>query len=247
MRPLSTLIATSLAAACSTTYSPTASPEPALRAEQQRLRAEGAALYDRVGWTYQQRSAAALAQQFTQRHSEPDRVVGLLPLEPGDRVVDIGAGVGWFTFRLAQATGPEGRVTALDIQPEAIDLLHARTMDRQLNSHDNVQPRVSAVDDCQLEPASVDLAFMAHLGFYLHPELMEENVSMLASVARALAPDGHLAVLEYIPPGLTDDHLAGHFEDAGFALHDATYFQQHQTWLYDFGLAQHDADRAAGS
>jgi ubiquinone/menaquinone biosynthesis C-methylase UbiE len=207
---------------------------PELTAEQQRLRAEGKALYDRVGWTYQHRNAAALALQLTQRHSDPDRVMALLPVEEGDVVADIGAGVGWFTFRLARAAGPQGRVLALDIQPEAVALIEARARDAGINPHGNVEPRLTVVDDCQLGPASVDLAFMAHLGFYLHPELMDENVAMLASVARAVKPDGHLAVLEYIPPGLTEEHLVPHFEAAGFALLGSEYFDRHQTWLYTF-------------
>ncbi len=207
---------------------------PALSAERQQLRAEGVALYDRVSWTYQNRNAAALARQLTQRHSDPDQVMGLLPLEPGDRVADIGSGVGFFTFRLAKAAGPEGRVLALDIQPESIEVLRARGKDRVLNPYDNVESRLTAVDDCQLEPRSLDMLFMSHLGFYLHSELMNENVTMLACLPGALGPDGHLVVLEYIPPGLTVDYLVPNFEAAGFQLHSSQYFEKHQSWLFVF-------------
>lgn len=217
------------------------SPDTAeISTEQLRLRAEGSALYDRVGWTYQHRNAAALAMQLTQRHSDPDQVMPLLPLAPGDVVADIGAGVGWFTFRLAKAAGPKGRVIALDIQPEAVALVTARGKDGRVNAYDNVEARLSQVADCQLLPASIDLAFMAHLGFYLHPELMDENVSMLASVAHAVKPDGHLAVLEFIPPALTEENLVPHFVDAGFTLRDSHYFERHQTWLYLFQPATAD-------
>lgn len=214
---------------------------PELTAEQERLRAEGKALYDRVGWTYQNRNAAVLALQLTQRHADPNKVMELLPIDEGDVVADIGAGVGWFTFRLARAAGPDGRVLALDIQPEAVALLEARARDAKVNPHGNVEPRLTVVDDCQLEPASVDLAFVAHLGFYLHPELMDENVTMLASVAQAIKPDGRVVVLEYIPPGLTEEHLVPHFEDAGLTLRESQYFEHHQTWLYTFGPAADDA------
>jgi ubiquinone/menaquinone biosynthesis C-methylase UbiE len=210
---------------------------PVITAEQERLRAEGKALYDRVGWTYQHRNAAVLALQLTQRHADPAKVMELLPIDKGDVVADVGAGVGWFSFRLAEATGPEGRVLALDIQPEAVALLEARARDARVNPHANVEPRLTVVDDCQLEPASVDLAFIAHLGFYLHPELMDENVTMLASVAQAIEPDGHAVVLEYIPPGLTEEHLVPHFEAAGLVLQSSLYFDHHQTWLYTFAPA----------
>ena len=48
----------------------------------------------------------------------PDRVIQSLDIEPGDRVADLGAGDGYFTFRLAEAVGPSGIVYAVDIDRE---------------------------------------------------------------------------------------------------------------------------------
>jgi ubiquinone/menaquinone biosynthesis C-methylase UbiE len=214
-----------------------------LSAEQQRLRAAGAALYDRVGWTYQHRDAAALANQLIQRHADPARVLDDMPIEPGMTIADVGCGVGWFTFRLADAVGPDGRVLALDIQQEAVDIVQARSRDPVLCPHGNVEARQVPMDDVQLEPGSVDLIFLAHLGFYLHRELLDENILWMQSLARALQPDGSLVILEFIPPGFSAKHLQPHFEGQGFSTRSATYYERYQTWLYVFDPPQAQVER----
>ncbi len=221
---------------------PTAPEE--LTAEQEDLRAQGAAAYDHVGWTYQHRANGTLVLQLLQRHSDPDQVLQRLPIEPGMTVADIGCGVGWFTFRLADLVGPEGRVHALDIQPRAVGVVEARASDPAVNPHANVSPRLSDVDDCGLAHDSVDVVFLAHLGFYLHAELLDENVRWMESLVRALGSDGQLVVLEYVPPGFTNQHLVPHFERVGFTLASSEHYERHQTWLYVFDSPRLTRDRA---
>ncbi|MFH1468693.1 MAG: class I SAM-dependent methyltransferase [Pseudomonadota bacterium] len=198
--------------------------------EQRRLRAQGEALFERVGWTLQWRDAGRMAYQLTQRHGDLPTEIKALAIPEGAQVADIGAGVGWYAFPIARAVGPQGRVIALDIQPEAVALLAARARDPRLDPWRVVEARLSRVDDCTLPEASVDIALMAHLGFYLHPELLDENVRMLRSVFRAVRPGGRLEVLEYIPPGMTEAPMLAHLQAAGFALEESELYPQHHTW-----------------
>lgn len=145
-------------------------------------------------------------------------------------MADIGAGVGWYAFPIARAVGPRGRVIALDIQPEAVALLAARVRDLRLDPWRVVEARLSRVDDCTLPEASVNIALMAHLGFYLQPELLDENVRMLRSVFRAVRPGGRLEVLEYLPPGKTEAPMLAHLQAAGFTLEGREIYAQHHTW-----------------
>jgi predicted methyltransferase len=56
----------------------------------------------------------------------PERVIESLSIAPGQRVADLGAGAGYFTFRLAQAVGPAGVVYALDVDEDMTRLLERR-------------------------------------------------------------------------------------------------------------------------
>jgi arsenite methyltransferase len=52
-----------------------------------------------------------------------DRVIESLQVRPGDRIADVGSGGGYFTFSLAKAVGPEGKVYAVDVDEEMNDLV----------------------------------------------------------------------------------------------------------------------------
>jgi len=71
------------------------------------------------------RGAAWLERASRIREERPDRVVDSLTLQADDVIADIGAGTGYFSFRIAPRV-PDGRVLAVDIQPEMIALLTSR-------------------------------------------------------------------------------------------------------------------------
>ena len=54
---------------------------------------------------------------------QPDAVIEALAIRPGSTVADIGAGGGYFSFRLADAVGPNGRVYAVDIDEDMVAYL----------------------------------------------------------------------------------------------------------------------------
>src|SRR6266702_4273587 len=60
-----------------------------------------------------------------ERESEeaPGRALDAIGLKRGDVVADIGAGVGYFSWRMAERVGPSGKVYANDIQPAMLDQL----------------------------------------------------------------------------------------------------------------------------
>lgn len=119
----------------------------------------------------------------------PDQVVTALKLKPGDVVADIGAGTGYFTRRLAATVGETGRVYAVDIQPEMLDLLKHDMAARGLH---NVVPVLGETANPRLPAAAVDLVLMVDVYHeFDHP------YEMLRALTMALKPGGRIAFVEY--------------------------------------------------
>lgn len=118
----------------------------------------------------------------------PDRLVQALDLAPSDVVADIGAGTGFYTFRLSPRV-PYGRVLAVDVQPEMLDHLRARI---RRDSIGNVVPVLGTPTDPNLPAGTVDVALIvaAYHEFTYPREMME-------AVAEALRPGGQVVLVEY--------------------------------------------------
>jgi ubiquinone/menaquinone biosynthesis C-methylase UbiE len=119
---------------------------------------------------------------------EPDRIMDELGIADGARVADVGAGGGWFTVRLARRVGPNGRVFAEDIQRQMIDSIKRRVEREGLR---NVETTQGTATDPRL-PDNLDAVLIVDT----YPQL-EEPVSMLKHMAKALAPNGRLGIVDF--------------------------------------------------
>ncbi len=119
---------------------------------------------------------------------QPQEAIAALELNPTDVIADVGAGTGYFSFRMA-AQVPQGQVLAVDIQPEMIDILDFLIADQQVT---NVQPILGSETDPHLPPESIDLALMvdAYHEFAYPQEIMTH-------IVESLRPGGRVALLEY--------------------------------------------------
>ena len=122
------------------------------------------------------------------REENTTRAVALLDLKPGMTVVDFG-GSGYYTERLARAVGPTGKVIAVDLQPEMLELLGARVERLGLT---NVELVRGTVDDPRLPTGVVDLVIMVDV----YHELSQPQV-VLRRMKAALSPSGRIALFEY--------------------------------------------------
>lgn len=111
-----------------------------------------------------------------------------MQLQAGEYVADIGAGSGYYTFRLAGRV-PNGKVFAVDLQPEMLDLIR-RTIEE--NSTENVVPVQGQEKDPNLPDNSVDMVLMVDV----YHELSYPK-EMMQQVVRALKPGGRFVLLEY--------------------------------------------------
>lgn len=119
---------------------------------------------------------------------QPQQVIDALDLKPTDVVADIGAGTGYFSFRISPKV-PQGKVLAVDIQPEMIDIMNFL---KKENNITNVEPILGSVTNSNLPDDTVDLALMvdAYHEFEYPREVME-------GVVRSLKPGGRVVLVEY--------------------------------------------------
>ncbi len=118
----------------------------------------------------------------------PDEVVKQMNLKTTDVVADIGAGTGYFTFRMAPMV-KQGKVFAVDIQPEMLAIIESR---KKRFKADNVITIQGTETDTKLPTASVDVVLFvdAYHEFSYPREMME-------SIFKALKPGGRVIQIEY--------------------------------------------------
>jgi ubiquinone/menaquinone biosynthesis C-methylase UbiE len=126
-----------------------------------------------------------------ERESEeaPGVALDAIGIRKGSAVADIGAGAGYFTWRLAERVGPEGTVYANDIQPAMLDLLKKNIAERGLH---NVKTVLGTAGDPRLPAGKIDLVLLVDV----YHEFSEPR-KMLRGIRGSLKLDGRLVLLEY--------------------------------------------------
>jgi predicted methyltransferase len=153
---------------------------------------------DGIGKTYMGREIAHVMSfhgapwlERPERASEerPELVLAALELKPGMAVADLGAGSGYYSWRMARRVGDKGIVYAVDVQPEMVRLLEKQMAERGVA---NVKPLLGTPVDPRLPEGQLDLVVMVDV----YHELAYPY-EVLASVVRALKPGGRVAFVEY--------------------------------------------------
>lgn len=137
------------------------------------------------------------------RWQDPDRVVDTLDLADGDVVVDLGAGGGYFTYRLARQVGPTGRVYAVEPDTDLTQRIERRVRRKSYRNIEVVRPPEGVPPRL---PEVVDLVVTVDAFHHLP----EERVDYFRQLAHILSPDGRLAVIEPRPKW----YLFGHATEA---------------------------------
>ena len=125
----------------------------------------------------------------------PKEVIDALKIEPGAVVADLGAGGGYFTFRLADAVGPGGRIYAVDVDEASHRYIEEEAV-RRGGMPRNVELVLAAPTDPRLPPGAVDLIFTCNT--YHH---LRDREHYFASLQRALRPGGRVAIIDYKDEG----------------------------------------------
>ena len=166
-------------------------------------------------------------------YQKPHEVLMALNLKEGDVVADIGAGSGYFSFRLAHHVGDQGRVYATDINPDMI--LHMNRRIRDLGVK-NMITVLSDPDDPLLGKASVDLVFICEVWHHI-----EDQPKYLAQIRQILKPGGRVVMIDFqkkeLPVGppvemkIAREVLLRQMESSGFRLAKEHTFLPYQYFL----------------
>jgi ubiquinone/menaquinone biosynthesis C-methylase UbiE len=120
---------------------------------------------------------------------EPDKALEALNIKRGMVVADVGAGIGYMSFKMAKLVGPSGKVYANDVQPEMLEKLRARAQSEKIT---NVQTVLGTETDPKLPAGSIDLILMVDV----YHEFSQPQ-AMLDRMREALKPGGRLVLVEY--------------------------------------------------
>ena len=136
--------------------------------------------------------AGWLERPERERDERTDLLIDNLNLDPDHVVADIGAGTGYFAFPMS-ARVPQGKVLAVDIQPEMLAIIESR---KQVGlseaSWQNIETVLGTEDNPNLPDNAVDLIYMVDAYHeFAYPREMGE------AIVRALKPGGRIALVEY--------------------------------------------------
>lgn len=142
-----------------------------------------------IATTMHYTGAPWLVRQSRQREEDSRRLLAELAIQPGQTLCDMGCGNGFYTMALARMTGRQGKVYAVDIQPEMLELLKDRARQEEL---ENIEPLLSTETDPRLPEDSIDLVLLVDVYHeFSHPE------QMLRAIRASLKPTGRIALAEF--------------------------------------------------
>ena len=157
----------------------------------------GKASRDGIGKFYMEREisqvmghlgASWLERPKREQEERTDLLIKSMALQPHERIADIGAGSGYFSFRMAPLV-PQGQVFAVDISPKMLGIVRSKIRQNKIS---NVVPVQSTIKNTMLEENSIDVALIVDAYHeFSHPREMAQ------SIHKALNQNGRLVLIEY--------------------------------------------------
>ncbi|MDB5293617.1 MAG: Methyltransferase type 11 [Phycisphaerales bacterium] len=174
-----------------------APPTPAARSAEASVYSTTQPSSDGIGKVYMGREIAQvmghlaagwLERPDREREEQPTKAIELMGLKESDVVADIGAGTGYFSFRIAKKV-TKGKVLAVDIQKQMLEIM---TRIAKREGVTNVEPVLGTIEDPNLPEAGVDVALMVDAYHeFDHPR------EMMVAIVKALKPGGRVIDIEY--------------------------------------------------
>jgi len=158
-----------------------------------------------AAWPWPGRTSAEEDPEELERRS----LLALIEPRPGEAIADVGCGTGRFTFPLARAVGPGGRIYAVDIDPKKVEAVRRRVLGEGAR---NVEVIHSLPDDPMLPADALDAVFLNNVIDHVDRPAL---AGFLDGIRRALKPAGRLLIRD---PNGNPDRVIAECYRAGFTL-----------------------------
>ena len=175
----------------------------------------------------------ALEDPKRDAYQKPHEVLAALNLKPGEVIADIGAGSGYFTFRLSRFVGAKGKIYAVDVSPDMIRHINRRI--RELKTT-NVVSILADPDDPLLAEPSINRFFICDVWHHV-----ENPSKYLATMKKTLKPGGEIVMIDFhkkeMPVGpppqmkIAREDLIKQMESNGFRVAKEHTFLPYQYFL----------------
>jgi len=134
-------------------------------------------------------AAGWLERPERELEEKPSKMLELLACKPGEVVADVGAGSGYHALRIAKTVGAVGRVYAVDIQTEMLEIIRAKAKKQGLK---NVEPVLGTETDPKLPEGRIDTVLLVDVYHeFSHP------YEMMEAIVKALKAGGRVALVEF--------------------------------------------------
>jgi ubiquinone/menaquinone biosynthesis C-methylase UbiE len=166
-------------------------------------------------------------------YQKPHEVLSALNIKPGEVIADIGAGSGYFTFRLSHFVGDKGKIYAVDVSPDMVRHVNRRIRETKAT---NVVTILADNDDPLLADQSVNRFFICDVWHHV-----ENQTKYLSLMKKMLKPGGEIVMIDFhkkdLPFGppmqmkIAREDLIKQVEVNGFKLSKEHTFLPHQYFL----------------
>ena len=123
---------------------------------------------------------------------EPDRIVKEFGIQEGARIADFGSGHGYYTIPLARAVGPDGKIYAIDIQKNSLDIIRAKARLEHLLNVELIWGDLEEPEGSKIKESSLDLVIISNILFQ-----SDQKQNILKEAARILKNGATLAIIIY--------------------------------------------------
>lgn len=154
--------------------------------------------------------------------SDPKKNILELGLMPGMKIVDLGAGSGFYTIEAAKLIGSGGRVYAVDIQQELLDKIKRSAANASMYNVEVIWGNIEKIGGTKLRENIADRVILSNILFQISPE---DRDNLALEVKRIIKPGGKLMLIEWTagsplsPKSLVPQMFAeGIFEKVGFSI-----------------------------